>query len=136
MLSCCLHALTRFQFTHASLFACTSLYYLLALDTMILMEDTEPIIVTPTPQYQAWLQAWDKHMEGASSSVLVPASARSIQTPLILSNWSQALQTHPNQILPGRNFTWLLYWIQPLYNISQKCTQEPRRCATSCRCSG
>ena len=66
---------------------------------MILMEDAEPITVTPTPQYQTWLQVWGKHMEGASTSVLVPASARSIQTPLILSNWSQALQTHPNQEL-------------------------------------
>ena len=63
------------------------------------MEDAESITTTPTLHYQAWLQDWKKHIEDASTSVLVPAPVRLIHTPLIMSNWSHVLQTYPTQEL-------------------------------------
>ena len=59
------------------------------------VDDTGLMATTPPPHYLAWLQDWNTHMEGVSTSVLVPATAHLIQTPLVIPKWTQALQAYP-----------------------------------------
>ena len=58
--------------------------YTLVLDSLMLVDDTGLMATAPPPHYLAWLQDWKIHMEGVSTSVLVPATARLIQTPLVI----------------------------------------------------
>ena len=60
----------------------------------MLVDDTGLMITISPPHYLAWLQDWNTHMEGVSTSVLVPATACLIQTPLVIPKWTQALQTY------------------------------------------
>ena len=55
--------------------------YTLVLDSLLLVDDAKLMVTTPPPHYLAWLQDWNTHMESVSTSVLVPATARFIQTP-------------------------------------------------------
>ena len=61
----------------------------------MMVDDTGLMVTTPPPHYLAWLLDWHTHMEGVSTSVLVPATARLIQTPLVIPKWTQALQAYP-----------------------------------------
>ena len=73
----------------------------------MLVDNTGLMVTTPPPHYLAWLQDWNTHMEGVSTSVLVPATAYLIQTSLIILKWIQALQTYPLKSLVGLS---LLCW--------------------------
>lgn len=48
------------------------------------MDDAELMVTIPSPHYVAWLQDWNTHMDGVSTSLLVPAAVHLIQTPLVL----------------------------------------------------
>ena len=65
------------------------------MDSLLLVDDVELMVITPPPHYLAWLQDWNTHMEGVCTLVLVPATAHLIQTPLVIPKWTQALQTYP-----------------------------------------
>ena len=85
-----------------SLHLCT-----LVLDSLLLVDDTKLIVTTPPPHYLAWLQDWNTHMEGVSTSVLVPATARLIRHPwLYLSRHKPSNHIHLNP--------WLLISLQAL----------------------
>ena len=54
---------------------------MLVLDSLMFVDDTGLMVTTPAPHYLAWLQDWNTHMEGVSTTVLVLVRARLIQTP-------------------------------------------------------
>ena len=64
---------------------------------LLAMDDHDATCNTtiPVPTYHTWLQDWNKHMEGATSLVLVPSTAHQIHTPLVMCNWLEALWTYP-----------------------------------------
>ena len=51
---------------------------------LLAMDDATCNTTIPVPTYHTWLQDWNKHMEGATSLVSVPSSARQIHTPLVI----------------------------------------------------
>ena len=82
-----------------------SLYlYTLVLDSLMLLDDTGLMVTTPPPHYLAWLQDWNTHMERVSTSALVPATARLIQTPLSGRKPSKHIHLNP----------WLIISLQAL----------------------
>ena len=55
-------------------------------------------------------------MEGVSTSVIVPATARLIQTPLIIPKWTQALQSYPLKSLAAYFLTGITFGFYVGYN--------------------
>ena len=90
----------------------------------MLVDDTGLMVTTPPPHYLAWLLDWHTHMEGVSTSVLVPATARLIQTPLVIPKWTQALQAYPLKSLAAFFLTGITSGFRVGYN-------RPRRPLTS-----
>ena len=90
--------------------------YTLVLDLLLLVDDAKLMVATPPPHYLAWLQDWNTHMEGVSTSVLVPATARLIQTPLVIPKWTQALQSHPLKSLAAYFLTGITFGFRVGYN--------------------
>ena len=81
------------------------------------MDDVELMFATPPPpHYPAWLQDWNTHMEGVSTSVLVPTTACLIQTPLVIPKWTQALQTYPLKSLADYFLTGITSGFRVGYN--------------------
>jgi len=71
----------------------------LVVDHLLLMQERRPIAINSVPSYLSWLQDWNEYMQEAPVSVLVPLQACQICTPLIVGNWSRALQSYPFQPL-------------------------------------
>ena len=71
----------------------------LVVDHLLPMQERRPIAINSVPSYLDWLQNWNKHMEEATITVLVPLQACQIHTPLVVRNWSRALQSYPLQPL-------------------------------------
>ena len=55
-------------------------------------------------------------MECVSTSVLVPATAHLIQTPLVIPKWTQALQTYPLKSLAAYFRTGITFGFRVGYN--------------------
>ena len=91
----------------------------------MLLDDTTCNITSPVPTYHTWLQDWNKHMEGATSLVSVPTSARQIHTPLVLCNWLEALRTYPLEELAD----FFLSGIQYGFRIGYNNPTAPLNCA-------
>ena len=91
----------------------------------MLLDDTTCNITSPVPTYHTWLQDWNKHMEGATSLVSVPTSARQIHTPLVLCNWLEALRTYPLEELAD----FFLSGIQYGFRIGYNNPTAPLKCA-------
>ena len=71
----------------------------LVVDHPLPMQERRPIAINSVPSYLDWLQNWNKHMEQATTTILVPLQACQIHIPLIVRNWSRALQSYPLQPL-------------------------------------
>ena len=71
----------------------------LVVDHLLPMQERRPIAINSVPSYFDWLQNWNKHMEEATTIVLVSLQACQIHTPLVVRNWSRALQSYPLQLL-------------------------------------
>ena len=82
----------------------------------MLVDDTRLMATTPPPHYLAWLQDWNTHMEGVSTSVLVLATACLIQTPLVIAKWTQALQAYPLKSLATFFLTGITSGLRVGYN--------------------
>jgi len=63
------------------------------------MQERRPIAINSVPSYLSRLQDWNKLMQEAPVTVLVLLQACQICTPLIVINWSRALQSYPFQPL-------------------------------------
>ena len=94
--------------------------YTLVPDSLMLVDDTGLVVTTPPPHYLAWLQDVNTHMEGVSTSVLVSATARPIQTPLVIPKWTQALQAYPLKSLAA-------YFLTGITSGFRICYNHPRR---------
>ena len=73
-----------------------------------LLHITQYLPALPFPSYVAdaldldgrpWINQWLLQVEKSSDMVKVPAEAIAITSPLIVQNWSNLLETHPDQSL-------------------------------------
>ena len=66
-------------------------------------------MITPvTMSYKEWIPRWTLHIGGAENVIRVPPAATTV-TPLVISNWLQALASHPNKELTSFFTTGLSY---------------------------
>ena len=100
---------------------------MLVLDSLLLVDDAELMVTTSPPHYLAWLQDWNTHMEGVSTSVSVPAPARLIQTPLIIPRWTQALQAYPLKSLADFFLTGITFGFRVGYNHPTRPLRSARK---------
>ena len=49
--------------------------------------------------YSEWITAWTSHLLGQSVGIKVPSTATTLNTPLNVKNWQEALSDHPNRPL-------------------------------------
>ena len=90
-------------------------FYKLVLESTLPIDDTEYYNIS-LPTYHTWLQEWNKHMEGAPTLMIVPASARLIHTPLVVLKWFEALQIYPLEELAEFFLSGIQYGFRIGYN--------------------
>ena len=82
---------------------CTQLTWSCLIQTYLFSTALDPVTMDFSSEgitdYYTWIEKWHNHLEGAPTSIKVPAQASLIHTPLIIHSWRKALSSHPNQPL-------------------------------------